>query len=97
VIKTHIINWPTLEDRLKHPLTSRGEALRQMKNNGDILTPLAEKELDKYMNEEILTEEEKEIVLEFASIYKKHKKLGALKLAELTKMVFIMMECAEKL
>ena len=50
----------------------------------------------KNMNEE-LTKEEKEIVLEFAEIYKKHKKLGALKLAELTKMVFIMMECAEKL
>ena len=48
------------------------------------------------MNEE-LTKEEKEIVLEFAEIYKKHKKLGALKLAELTKMVFVMMECAEKL
>ena len=44
-----------------------------------------------------LTKEEEEIVLEFAKIYKKHKKLGALKLAELTKMVFIMMECAEKL
>ena len=40
--------WPTLEGRLNHPLTSRGEALRQMKNNGDILTPWAEKELEKY-------------------------------------------------
>ena len=40
--------WPTLEGRLSHPLTSRGEALRQMKNNGDILTPWAEKELQKY-------------------------------------------------
>ena len=40
--------WPTLEGRLSQPLTSRGEALRQMKNNGDILTPRAEKELEKY-------------------------------------------------
>ena len=40
--------WPTLEGRLSQPLTSRGEALRQMKNNGDILTPLAEKSLEKY-------------------------------------------------
>lgn len=40
--------WPTLEGRLSHPLTSRGEALRQMKDNGDILTPLAEKYLEKY-------------------------------------------------
>lgn len=40
--------WPTLEGRLSHPLTSRGEGLRQMKDNGDILTPLAEKYLKKY-------------------------------------------------
>ena len=40
--------WPTLEGRLSQPLTSRGEALRQMKDNGDILTPLAEKCLAKY-------------------------------------------------
>ena len=40
--------WPTLEGRLSQPLTSRGEALRQMKDNGDILTPLAEKYLKKY-------------------------------------------------
>ena len=40
--------WPTLAGRLSQPLTSRGEALRQMKNNGDILTPLAERELEKY-------------------------------------------------
>lgn len=46
---------------------------------------------------EKLTKEEEEIVLEFAEIYKKHKKLGALRLVELTKMVFVMMECAEKL
>lgn len=40
--------WPTLEGRLNQPLTCRGEAMRQMKNNGDILTPWAEKELQKY-------------------------------------------------
>ena len=40
--------WPTLEGRLNQPLTSRGEALRQMKNSGDILTPLAERYLEKY-------------------------------------------------
>lgn len=42
--------WPTLEGRLNHPLTSRGEGLKQMKENGDILTPLAEKELEKYLS-----------------------------------------------
>lgn len=35
--------WPTLEGRLKHPLTSRLEALEQMKANGDQLSPLAER------------------------------------------------------
>lgn len=40
--------WPTLEGRLSQPLTSRGDALKQMKNNGDILSPMAEKELAKY-------------------------------------------------
>ncbi len=40
--------WPTLEGRLNQPIVSRGEALRQMKANGDILTPWAEKELQKY-------------------------------------------------
>lgn len=40
--------WPTLEGRLNQPLTSRGEALAQMKANGDILTPLAERYLQKY-------------------------------------------------
>lgn len=44
-----------------------------------------------------LTKEEEEIVLEFAKIYKKHKKLGAAKLASLTEMVFLLMECSEKL
>jgi hypothetical protein len=42
--------WPTLEGRLNHPLTSRGEALRQMKNNGDVLSLAAEKDLEKYEN-----------------------------------------------
>ena len=42
--------YPTLEGRLNHPLNSRGDALQQMKANGDILSPLAEKELQKYEN-----------------------------------------------
>lgn len=41
--------WPTLEGRLNQPLMSRGEALKQMKANGDVLTPLAEKELEEYL------------------------------------------------
>lgn len=41
--------WPTLEGRLNQPLTSRGEALEQMKANGDILTPWAEKELQRWL------------------------------------------------
>jgi hypothetical protein len=40
---------PTLEDRLKHPIKSRGEALLQLKNSGMVLTELAQKELDKYL------------------------------------------------
>ena len=35
--------WPTLEGRISHPLTSRAEAIKQMRENGDILTPMAEK------------------------------------------------------
>ena len=38
-------NWPTLAGRLSQPLTSRYEALMQMKANGDVLSPLAEKYL----------------------------------------------------
>ena len=41
-------NWPTLAGRLSQPLTSRYEALMQLKANGDILSPLAEKYLKKY-------------------------------------------------
>jgi len=41
-------NWPTLAGRLSQPLTSRGEALKQMKANGIVLSPLAEKYLKKY-------------------------------------------------
>jgi hypothetical protein len=41
--------WPILKDRLNNKLTSRGEALKQMKENGDVLTPIAEKELNKYL------------------------------------------------
>ena len=37
--------WPTLEGRLANAPTSRLEALNQMKANGDVLTPLAERVL----------------------------------------------------
>jgi hypothetical protein len=47
----NILKLPTLEGRLNQPLTSRVEALLQMKNNGDILTPLAEKYLEKWLKE----------------------------------------------
>jgi hypothetical protein len=44
------IVWPTLEGRLKQPLTSRGEAVAQMKRIGGVtLSPLAEKILEKHM------------------------------------------------
>jgi len=35
--------WPTLKGRLNQPFATRGEAIAQMKANGDTLTPLAEK------------------------------------------------------
>ena len=41
--------WPTLEGRLNQPFASRGEALLQMRNNGDILSPWAEKELERWL------------------------------------------------
>lgn len=47
------IKWPTLEGRLNHPITTRGEALLQMKNNGDVLTPLAERYLAKFLKENV--------------------------------------------
>ena len=39
--------WPTLEGRLNQPLTSRREALEQMKRNGDTLSEWALKYLEK--------------------------------------------------
>lgn len=39
--------WPTLKGRLSQPITSRREALTQLKEGGNILTPWAEKELEK--------------------------------------------------
>ena len=47
-----ICRWPTLEGRLSQPLTSRCEALKQMKANGDILSPLAERYLQKCLEKE---------------------------------------------
>lgn len=41
-------NWPTLAGRLNNPLMSRGEALEQMKTNGDVLSPAAQAYLNKY-------------------------------------------------
>jgi hypothetical protein len=40
-------NWPTLEGRLKNKLTSRCEALKQLKESGMTLSESAEKELKK--------------------------------------------------
>ena len=40
--------WPTLEGRLNQPLTSTGEALEQMVRNGDVLSELGQKTLEKY-------------------------------------------------
>jgi putative endonuclease len=55
LIGGHPKNWPTLAGRLNQPLTSRGAggALLQMKTNGDILSPLAERYLKKYLKEQI--------------------------------------------
>jgi hypothetical protein len=39
--------WPTLKDRLNQLLTTREEAVKQMKANGDELTKLALKYLKK--------------------------------------------------
>ena len=47
----HPKNWPTLAGRLNQPPASRGEALRQMKANGDVLSPKAAAELEKYLHE----------------------------------------------
>lgn len=40
--------WPTLQGRLNHPLTSVGEALEQMERNGDVLSELGKRKLEKY-------------------------------------------------
>lgn len=40
--------WPTLEGRLNNPITTEEEALRQLKANGHVLTPLAEAKLKSY-------------------------------------------------
>ena len=42
------MTWSMLEGRLKQSILSEEEALEQMKSNGDLLTPLAEKMLKKY-------------------------------------------------
>jgi hypothetical protein len=50
------MKWPTLEGRLNNPIKSRLEGLRQMKANGDILTPEAEKDLLRLEKEEVMKE-----------------------------------------
>lgn len=40
-------SWPTIEGRLKNKLTSRCEALKQLKDSGMVLSESAEKELKK--------------------------------------------------
>jgi hypothetical protein len=45
--------WPTLEGRLNQPLTSRLEALKQLKACGGVtLSPWAEKELERLLKKE---------------------------------------------
>jgi hypothetical protein len=43
--------WPTLAGRLSQPLASRAEALEQMKANGDVLSPMAERYLEKHKHD----------------------------------------------
>ena len=45
--------WPTLEGRLNHPLTSKREALEQMKKNGDVLTEQALEYIEKCLEEDV--------------------------------------------
>ena len=44
--------WPTLEGRLEHPLTSKREALEQMKKNGDMLSEQALEYIEKCLEED---------------------------------------------
>jgi len=44
--------WPTLKGRLNQPLTTRKEALLQLKNSGMELTPKAQKELDRLLKKD---------------------------------------------
>jgi hypothetical protein len=46
------MKWPTLQDRLNQPIASRCNALKQMKANGDVLSPLAERYLEKCLEKE---------------------------------------------
>jgi hypothetical protein len=47
------MKWPTLQGRLNQPIASRCDALKQMKANGDVLSPLAERYLEKHDKERI--------------------------------------------
>jgi hypothetical protein len=42
--------WPTLEGRLKQPLTSEKQALEQLKQSGIQLSEYGEKLLEKFLN-----------------------------------------------
>ena len=43
-----MVKWPTLQDRLKHPIKTEEEALRQLKDSGITLSKYAEDKLKKY-------------------------------------------------
>jgi hypothetical protein len=42
------MKWPTLEDRLKHPLKTEEAALRQLQEQGIELSEYGKKQLEKY-------------------------------------------------
>lgn len=47
------MKWPTLEDRLKHPLKTEEAALRQLQEHGIELSEYAKKQLKKYENQNL--------------------------------------------
>lgn len=46
------MEWPTLKGRLNQPITSRLQALKQLKASGVSLSPWAEKELARLLKKE---------------------------------------------
>ena len=51
-----ICRWPTLKGRINNPITTRDEAVLQMKNNGDILSLLGLKYLTRYLESERISQ-----------------------------------------